>query len=275
MQTQTSQRAQYEAQGYLVVRSLFAADEAQALGEAFSAMHARGGVPGRYQPPALDKDYNDGFHHPFKGGDPLLRYPRVMWPHAYMPEARQAVLKPAIFDLLAELLGEEVLSVSSMFYFKPPQARGQAFHQDNFYLRVKPGTCIAVWVACDPADAGNGGLQVIPGTHRMDIVCPETSDPGTSFAKEFVKPPLDIAPELPELKPGDALVFHGALIHGSQPNPSAKRFRRSLVCHYMPVSAVEVSKYDDPLMDRQGRAMTRAEALGGGPCGTPHDTIAP
>jgi len=39
------------------------------------------------------------------------------------------------------------------------QSRGQAFHQDNFYLRVKPGTCVAAWVAVDDADEENGSIS--------------------------------------------------------------------------------------------------------------------
>jgi hypothetical protein len=32
-----------------------------------------------------------------------------------------------------------------MIYFKAAGARGQALHQDQYYLRVNPGTCCAAW----------------------------------------------------------------------------------------------------------------------------------
>ena len=80
---------------------------------------------------------------------------------------RASCWTPGCGTVLEALLGEEVLAAQSMFYFKPPGARGQALHQDNFYLRVEPGTCVAAWVACDVIDRDNGGLEVVPG-HAPD-----------------------------------------------------------------------------------------------------------
>ncbi|MEJ7654789.1 MAG: phytanoyl-CoA dioxygenase family protein [Chloroflexia bacterium] len=54
--------------------------------------------------------------------------------------------------------------------YSPAGARGQALHQDNFFLKVEPGTCIAAWAALDPADRENGGLEV--GLHAQHgLVC--------------------------------------------------------------------------------------------------------
>jgi hypothetical protein len=261
----------YARDGFLIERGMFARAEVEALNGHFMAMHGRGGVPGRYEP--QPGGFNDGFHYDFTQGDPLAAFPRVMWPHGFMPEIRPTVLDGRIFDVLEEILGEEALNSSSMFYFKPPRARGQALHQDNFYIRVKPGTCLAAWIACDRCDAENGALQVVPGSHRLPIYCPEAADPANYFAKELVKPPAGMEPVLCAMEPGDVLFFHGNLIHGSEPNRSAERFRRSLVLHYIPVSTVEVAKYDEPLLDRQGREFRRAEAADGGPCGTPYSVI--
>ena len=85
-----------------------------------------------------------------------------------------------------------------------------------------------------------------------------------------MRPPEGMTAVMPRLKAGDALVFHGNLIHGSEPNRSEDRFRRSLVCHYMPKSSLAVNHYEDPLMDRNGNEHRRVAAEGGGPCGTPH-----
>jgi phytanoyl-CoA hydroxylase len=38
------------------------------------------------------------------------------------------------------------------------------------------------------------------------------------------------------MEPGDVLYFGGMTIHGSPPNRSANRFRRSFICHYRGVS---------------------------------------
>jgi ectoine hydroxylase-related dioxygenase (phytanoyl-CoA dioxygenase family) len=62
---------------------------------------------------------------------------------------------------------------------------------------------------------------------------------------------------LAELQPGDALLFDGNLIHGSEPNRSHE-FRRSLVCHYMPVSALEANRYGHAPLDRFGKEVERS-----------------
>jgi len=196
----------------------------------------------------------------------------VLTPHLFMPEIRLVALDARLFDIVEEVFGEQALLSFTMFYFKPPGSRGQAFHQDNYYLKVKPGTCCAVWIACDAADAENGGLNVVPGTHELDIVCPEESDRDNSFAKELVRPPEGFTAILPELAPGDALVFHGNLIHGSQPNTSRDRFRRSLICHFVPWSTAECHPAEE-LFARSGREVSRAHAEGGGPCGTPYEVV--
>ena len=96
-----------------------------------------------------------------------------------------------------------------MFYFKPPGARGQAFHQDNYYLRIKPDTCIAAWLAVDRASPENGGLQLCAGTHNYEVQCPEEADEGASFTRDFVQPPEGHEPSKLVLEPGDVLFFNG------------------------------------------------------------------
>ena len=103
-----------------------------------------------------------------------------------------------------------------MLYFKPPGSRGQALHQDQFYLKVRPGTCMAAWMALDRSDEENGCLQVVPGSQDLPILCTERADTSTSFT--------DIAAPLPEgmarvpviMEPGDVAFFPGALIHGTE-----------------------------------------------------------
>jgi phytanoyl-CoA hydroxylase len=99
-------------------------------------------------------------------------------------------------------------------------------HQDQYYLRVKPGTCIAAWMALDPCDRENGCLEVLPGSHEWPILCTVGADTSESFTDITVPLPDDaeLVPVL--MDPGDVLFFNGSLVHGSNPNRSA-RFRRS------------------------------------------------
>jgi phytanoyl-CoA hydroxylase len=181
------------------------------------------------------------------------------------------MLDDRIRVILAELFGEEPIAAQSMFYFKPPGARGQDLHQDNFYLRVQPGTCIAAWVAIDAADEQNGTLVVVPGSHVLPVFCPEKADPSRFFTSDHVEVPEGMHVEPVLLQAGDVLFFNGSLIHGSYENSSADRFRRAFICHYVPASCIEVSSGYRPLITFEGEVVEKAGASGGGPCGTPHE----
>lgn len=249
----------FEEDGFTVARGLFGYDEIDRLRAEFAALHAAGPVPGHFEPHA--------------SGDPLRVYPRVMHPHEISRLALRFLLDTRLRRVLEALFGEEVLAAQSMFYFKPPGARGQALHQDNFYLRAEPGTCVAAWVACDVIDRENGGLEVVPGTHRMDLFCPEEADAGLSFAREYVPPPAGLAAVPVDMAPGDVLFFNGSLVHGSQPNRSADRFRRSFIGHYVGRSAERIGRFYRTL-SMSGERVPLAESMGAGPCGTefaPHD----
>ncbi|QKW09777.1 phytanoyl-CoA dioxygenase family protein [Streptomyces sp. NA04227] len=244
--------------GHTLVPGLLAPDEVAALLAEFMALPAGGRVPGHFEPRPQD---------PSRPYDPLGDYPRVMNPHEINDPARRMLLDERLGSIVTELLGEEPIAAQSMFYFKPPGARGQALHQDNFYLRVEPGTCVAAWIALDRVDRANGGLEVVPGTHRMDLFCPEEADPGTYFTKEYVPPPPGLERVPVDMNPGDVLFFNGSLVHGSEPNSTTDRFRRSFICHYAPRSTVSISRYYRPL-SLAGEDLSLAESVGGGPCGT-------
>jgi ectoine hydroxylase-related dioxygenase (phytanoyl-CoA dioxygenase family) len=71
----------------------------------------------------------------------------------------------------------------------------------------------------------------------MDLFCPEEADADASFTRDFVPPPPGLAAQPVAMVAGDVLFFNGSLVHGSQPNRTADRFRRSFICHYIPRSA--------------------------------------
>ncbi|HEX6972582.1 MAG TPA: phytanoyl-CoA dioxygenase family protein [Limnochordia bacterium] len=247
----------FDKDGYLVIRGLIDRAEIDALCEHFMQLHAGGPIPGCFNPVPAEE----------AGGDVLKVYPRMMHPHRVSEMAMRYMLDERILDVLAVLFGEEPMAAQSMFYFKPPGARGQALHQDNFYLKADPGTCIAAWVAVDRADRENGGLVVVPGSQGMEIVCPEQADPAESFTTHLVRVPPGLEEVGIDLDPGDVLFFNGSVIHGSYPNRSRDRFRRSFICHYVGVSCTQIARYYNPLYLRDGTSLTLAENPDGGPCG--------
>lgn len=252
-------------EGYYVARGLFTHAEMDEVREAFMQLNADGPVEG------LSEIRPE--HGKYTSDDPLSFYPRMMMPHLRLdldvgPLAARYMLEPRLHAFLKASLGAEPVGVQTMFYFKPPKARGQELHQDNYYLRVKPGTCMAAWIAVDDADFENGGMMVVPGTQDMEIVCPEHSNPDTSFTIDYVAPPKGTGPVHVDLKAGDVLFFNGSLIHGSSPNISPTRFRRSLICHYIPLNSVVGGSYLRNPMTFDGKIVNVEESEDGGPCGT-------
>ncbi|MFI6830374.1 phytanoyl-CoA dioxygenase family protein [Kribbella sp. NPDC050241] len=203
--------------------------------------------------------------------DPLARYPRFVHPHR-RPDAEagkislELMLDSRILDVVTTLIGP-ALGAQSMFYFKPPGARGQAMHQDNTFLRADPETCLAAWIAIDDVDADNGGLAVVPGSHKTELVCPEPADLAESFTNAEVPIPEGLRKVQTKMRAGDVLFFHGSVVHGSRPNSSADRFRRALIFHYIPEESREIAAFYNPLVRPDRRTAVLPEAIGGGPCG--------
>jgi ectoine hydroxylase-related dioxygenase (phytanoyl-CoA dioxygenase family) len=203
--------------------------------------------------------------------DPLARFPRFVHPHRRTDieagrVSLELMLDSRILDVVTSLIGP-ALGAQSMFYFKPPGARGQALHQDNTFLRAHPETCLAAWIAVDDVDAENGGLAVVPGSHKTELVCPEPADLTESFTSVEVPVPDGLQKIQTRMRAGDVLFFHGSVVHGSRPNTSTDRFRRSLIFHYIPEASTEIAAFYNPLVRPDRRPTTLSEAIGGGPCG--------
>ena len=247
----------YSEHGVLKVPGLLNQDEVDELRGAFMDQ--------------VELDNSIGHDDGIPDSDILGRYPRFVQPHRHSDLrvgqlAQKYMLDRRVVDLVEAVAGP-VNAAQSMFYFKPPSARGQALHQDNLFLQSYPETCIAVWIAMDRVDAENGGLQVVPGSHRYELVCPGDADIGTSFTDKAVQLPDGMIPEQTVMKAGDALVFHGSMVHGSGPNRSADRFRRSLIFHYIPQSSTKVAAFYQPLLGVAGKEVRITESVGGGACG--------
>jgi len=254
------QQQHWQDQGYLIMPSLFNSDEVAKLRQ-FFAHHEQTHepIPGHWEP-MVGPDARDA--------SPLEQYPRMMHPHRFADLPKAMMLHPRLGAALQALVGDDMVAVQSMIYFKPPGAKGQALHQDNLYLQVKPDTCYAAWIAIDPADTENGGMYVVPGTHKLDILCPESADLNESFTNHLVNAPKGMQAVPAKMQPGDVLFFNGSVVHGSGKNKTANRWRRSFICHYMPRSSTQIAEHYFPVLDFAGNEIPYDAATDGGPCGS-------
>jgi len=145
---------------------------------------------------------------------------------------------PGILSVLNRIMGEPPVLFQDMALMKPPHGgREKPWHQDNAYFNLPTETTTTgVWIALDEATPENGGLHLIPGSHR--------EGPMLHFKRrDWQICDTDVQTKrgcLVPLKPGGCLIWHGLVQHGSPLNQSADR-RRALQYHYKPQSTPDIT----------------------------------
>ncbi len=251
---------EFQEQGFVVVPGVFPVEEVEAIKRHFMELNAR--KLGGYDGDTLVVD----------AADPLMKYPRMVHPHRWDAVSLKWLLDDRLRECTTALLGQEPYAAQTMFYFKPAGARGQALHQDQRSLEVQPGTCLAAWMAVDPCDEENGCMVVVPGTQDLPKLCLVEADTRISFSGSTVPLADWMQPTPVIMEPGDVLFFNGQVIHGSGPNISSNRFRRSLIAHYVVGEAEKVAKFYHPLLNFRGEEVAMGASEHGGPCGVWVDT---
>jgi ectoine hydroxylase-related dioxygenase (phytanoyl-CoA dioxygenase family) len=246
---------QYHEDGYIIVRSLFSPDEVERYREHYMEMRMAGSHPGDTAGVDIGSE------------DPLKKYPRMIHMHRWDKTSLDWMIEPRLNQVMSALLGKEPFAVQTMLYFKPAGARGQALHQDQFYLRVQPGTCMAAWLALDDCDEENGCLQMVPKSHTWPLLCTTEADTTQSFTEVTVPLPEGERLDPILMKAGDVVFFNGQVVHGSFPNTSMDRFRRALIGHYIVGEAEEVYKYYHPVLRMDGREVELGVSEDGDMCG--------
>lgn len=245
----------FREHGHVVARGLFTPDETAALREHLGRV--------RHDGPSEDDDA--GFDT--ASTDPLLQWPRLLQAHRWDMTSREWLLDPRVTGWAGRLLGCTPLAVQCMVYFKPPGSRGQALHQDQYFIRARPGTCVAAWMALDDTDDENGCIRVVPGSQDWPLLCPEPADTTVSFARDSIPLPDDVVESPVEMRAGDVLFFNGSLVHGSRPNRSRTRLRRALIGHFIEEHATAVVAWNQPVLRPDGAELFLEESGEGGPCG--------
>lgn len=165
-----------------------------------------------------------------------------------------------VVQAVGQLLGGEPRVVQTMYMEKKPSAgaevggQGVALHQDLHYLPCEPATLIACWMAFSDTDPENGGLVVVPGSHKDGLYAThknENAEEHDSWeidylmrdreGKEWVEhmysfeiDGLDYSRlEKLTVPKGAGVIFHGLTIHGSYANRTRDRVRRAFATHYI------------------------------------------
>jgi phytanoyl-CoA hydroxylase len=134
-----------------------------------------------------------------------------------------------VVGLAETLLGGKV-ELQNMQYFNKVPGMGKATpaHQDGYYFMIRPQEAVTMWLSLGDADASNGAVCYIPGSHKKGIrLHGPTSTLGFSQGISDWSGADDTAEVQMEAGPGDILVHHSLMIHRANKNGS-ERDRKSL-----------------------------------------------
>ncbi len=135
-----------------------------------------------------------------------------------------------VLDWVEAVMGPDIVILDSLFFCQYPSSEVEhyvAWHQDVTYWGLEPAEALSAWIAIDDADAENGCMEVIPGSHQVGMVPHVTAaTPGNilSVGQEIPDEYVDRSSAfLVELDAGQMSFHHGKLFHSSPPTRSDRR----------------------------------------------------
>lgn len=221
-------RAAFERDGWVLVPRLLSERSVELLRMAADAVIARGRDIERdtiIQGAELHVQSRTGRQREEALSPGILR--KVVFPSKLEPALARLRRHAGVMGLLTELgLPFPRCAVDQLNLKAPGVGTGFPWHQDARFVSPAQRDAIAAHggvnlvIALDDADAGNGGFEVLTGTHLPGL---KEFDYDTSTTNAGVFD--ESRRELVVLRPGDAVAFHPHLAHGSGPNLSERQRR--------------------------------------------------
>lgn len=212
--------SRYRRDGYIVVRSAVDAGTVEAARRNLARLRSSPALAGPIVAVAVDGEGTPS--------DPWL---------AGVARDRRLV------DLAEGALGRPVVCFGCSYIAKGADGGLPAlWHQDGYPWAQRLGIAEAVtlWVALDQMDAGNGAMEVVPGSHAQPaqpnstVTGPEGGLFGGGLDPALVARMVEpSAVRVLTMSAGDLSVHHSCLVHGSGVNRSGRE-RRALVVRYRP-----------------------------------------
>lgn len=152
-----------------------------------------------------------------------------------MPRILEVQCDAAILAKVAKLMGRDVLPFGAEIFAKPAGVGLRVpVHQDNYYWCVEPAVGLTVWIALQNSTVENGAVFYYKGSHKHGLFDHVGSGtPGSSQELGDYSILRNYEKITPELKPGDAVIHHSMVLHGSGENISNSG-RCGLTLRYVP-----------------------------------------
>ena len=136
----------------------------------------------------------------------------------------QAVLKPKLVSVIAELIGPDVELHHSTMHIKPPQT-GHPFpmHQDWAFYKHKDERFIDALIHLDDTRHENGEIRFLEGSHKQGPLAHILNFPdGRTCTPHLPTNDFSLVDTVPvPAKKGDVVLFNINTIHGSYINTTA------------------------------------------------------
>lgn len=214
-----TQLASFAQDGFLILRS-FAPSALQHRLQAIAEQHLREAIP--------PLEYEADLHYP---GAPASRgalggrtIRRLLQAQARDPAFTEWITHPELLRCLHQLLGEQLvmpLAHHNCVMTKQPRfSSDTGWHQDIRYWSFERPELINIWLALGPERPENGGLRLIPGSHRLALE-PYRFDAQSFFREDLAENQALLSQAVTvELNPGDVLLFHCRSLHAATRNYS-------------------------------------------------------
>lgn len=156
--------------------------------------------------------------------------------HVTVRRLRQVYTRDVLFQawmenekirpILQQVLDDQVVVTTahhnSIMTKMPYYSKHTSWHQDRRYWRYSDDNLVSVWLALDSETSENGVLEFIPGSHKMHFDS-EQFDEKEYFSEEHVKNKNIIATKVfTDLEKGDVVLFHSLLLHRANKNSTDK-----------------------------------------------------
>jgi ectoine hydroxylase-related dioxygenase (phytanoyl-CoA dioxygenase family) len=136
-----------------------------------------------------------------------------------------ALVRSRASDAAVAIAGAPLVLFQDHLVAKPPGGSAEIrWHQDYAYWPLDAPTGVTMWIALDDADADNGCLHYLAGTHRLGERAPADFTDGAAMPVSAL-PAIDPAGRTPIAMPvraGEALAHDPLVWHMSPPNASAR-----------------------------------------------------
>lgn len=183
-------------------------------------------------------------------------------PSRFPKECLQLFKLPAVTSLIRHILDAEPLLVQSMYF---ESSKGTPEHFDKFFLDAKTNTMLGIWIALEDIEERNGRFYIYPGSHNHHFnthpngaelrslfqhyetynraaVCKTHDETDVSRLHSVIECKRSLKKLIrqanwkkfyPLMKAGDAIIFSGDILHGSDVPSSEHSSRSSLTGHFM------------------------------------------